>query len=267
MTKTPLFVLLIACAAAAGCEDATTGKRVALQTSAATDMLSDHTFVTSLGWTVTLTRGEIATGAFYYFEGPPAVIEMADATRRRPRAWVRQALDWLSPIGTAHAHPGHYLPGRAMGQMLDPGMLDLMAAEPTALPDGEGITGVYRSGTFSYRGSPTDAVATVEGVAAKGEQTVNFRATATMADVAANARNGQIVGSKFDETQVTGDGHVTATVHPAVWFTLVDFTGLPAGTAEAPTELAPGTVPRIAFALGLTQIAAYSFQFTPVETP
>jgi hypothetical protein len=40
---------------------------------------------------------------------------------------------------------------------------------------------------------------------------------------------------------------------------------LPAGTPEAPTELAPGTTPRIAFALGLAQIAAYSFAFTKGE--
>jgi hypothetical protein len=267
MTRTPLTALLLACAAVAGaCGDETTGKRVVLQTSVATDMRADHTFVSGLGWTVTLTRGEIATGAFYYFEGPPAVVEMAEAGQRR-RGWVSKALGWLSPIGTAHAHPGHYVPGRAMGQMLEPGALDLMTSERTAFPDGEGITGIYRSGTFSFGNLSPGPVAMVEGVAVKGDRTVNFRATATMADVLANAKGGQIVGSAFAETQVTGDGRVTATVHPAIWFTLVDFGGLPAGTPEAPTELAPGTVPHIAFALGLSQIAAYSFEFTPGEEP
>ena len=72
MTSSRLFaLLLLACGATAGaCGDETTGKRVVLQTEASTDMLADHTFVSNLGWTVTLTRGEIATGAFYYFQGP-----------------------------------------------------------------------------------------------------------------------------------------------------------------------------------------------------
>jgi hypothetical protein len=268
MTKTRLLaLLLLACGATTGaCGESTTGKRVVLQTEASTDMLADHTFVSNLGWTVTLTRGEITTGAFYYFEGPPPVIEMADAGNRR-RGWFRKALDWLSPIGTAHAHPGHYAPGRAMGQMLESGAIDLMASGTTALPDGEGITGLYRSGTFSFSDPGSGTVATVEGVAVKGDQTVNFRVAGSMADVLANAKDARIAGSTFAETTVTGDGKVTATVHPAIWFTLVDFNGLPAGTPEAPTDLAPGTVPHIAFALGLAQIAAYTFEFTEGQAP
>jgi hypothetical protein len=266
MTRPPLFALFLACGVAAGaCSDENTGRRVVLQTAASTDMLADHTFVSNLGWTVTLTSGQVSTGAFYYFEGPPAVIEMADASRRR--GWLRRAVDWLSPIGTAHAHPGHYVPGRAMGQMLEPGALDLMAAGQTPLADGEGITGIYRSGTFSFSSPSSGTVAEVAGVAVKGEETVNFHVAADLADVLANAKDAQIVGSTFNETRVTGDGLVTATVHPAIWFTLVDFKGLPAGTPEAPTELAPGTVPHIAFALGLAQIAAYSFEFTTGEEP
>jgi hypothetical protein len=268
MTTSPLLFVLFACGAAAGaCGDGTTGRRVVLQTEVATDLPADHTFATNL-WTVTLTRGEIATGAFYYFEGPPPVIEnMAAGERRRTRGWLQTALDWLSPVGTAHAHPGHYAAGRAMGQMLDSGALDLLAAGPTALPDGEGITGLYRSGTFSF-GDPADGtIALVEGVAVKDAETVHFRVAAERADLTVNAKDARVVGSTFAETQVTGDGRVTATVHPAAWFTLVNFTGLPAGTPEAPTELAVGTTPRIAFALGLAQIAAYSFAFRGEEAP
>jgi hypothetical protein len=75
--KTSLVAVLLACGVAAGCGESTTGKRVVLRTAAVTDLPADRTFVTNLGWTVTLTRGAIATGAFYYFSGPPAVIEMA----------------------------------------------------------------------------------------------------------------------------------------------------------------------------------------------
>ncbi len=269
-----LFALLLACGVAASCGESTTGKRVVLRTEAVTDLPADHTFVTNLGWTVTLTRGAIATGAFYYFSGPPAVIEMANRGSGSGRKWLRTALRSLSPIGTAHAHPGHYVPGRAMGQELEPFSLDLMAPTPTALPDGEGITGTFRSGTFSFAapstGPGTDmlggAVAMLEGIAVKGAETINFRATADLADVQAYAKDAQIVGSTFQEIQVAGDGLVTATVHPAAWFLLVNFAGLPPGSPEAPTTLEPGTTPRIAFALGIGQIAAYSFAFTPTET-
>jgi hypothetical protein len=109
-----------------------------------------------------------------------------------------------------------------VGQELEPFSLDLMAAAPTALPDGEGVTGSFRSGTFSFaatvgragRGHAGGAVVLLEGVAVKGAETINFRATADLADVQANARDAQIIGSTFQEVQVAGDGLVTATVHP-----------------------------------------------------
>lgn len=272
--RSRLLFLLLACGAAAGCGESTTGSRVVLRTAVVTDLPADRTFVTNLGWTVTLTRGAIATGAFYYFSGPPAVVEMANRDSGSGRGWLRTALRSLSPIGTAHAHPGHYVPGRAMGQELEPFSLDLMVAEPTMLPDGEGITGTVRSGTFSFAAPPAGpladmlggAVVLLEGIAVKGAETINFRVAADLADVQANAKDAQIIGSTFQETEVAGDGLVTATIHPQAWFLLVNFAGLPPGSPEAPTTLEPGTTPRIAFALGLAQIAAYSFAFTPSET-
>jgi hypothetical protein len=275
MTNRSLLIVLLVTAGAGACGEGTTGKRVVLQTAAVSELPANHTFVSNLGWTVTITRGAVATGPFYYFEGPPAVVEMAGGTAPS-RGVLRRALAWLSPIGTADAHPGHYVPGRAMGQELEPFSVDLMTAAPTTFPEGEGITGMFRSGTFSFAAPTTgpavdmlgSAVALVEGVAAKGSETVNFRATAELSEVLANAKDGLIVGAPFTETHVEGHGVVTATIHPNIWFTLVNFAGLPPGTPEAPTLLEPGTTPRIAFALGLAQIAAYSFSFTPKpETP
>jgi hypothetical protein len=254
-------VLLIAALAALGCDEGTTGRPVLLHTRLVTDLPADHTVTTSLGWTVTLKKATVATGPLYYFDGEPAF------TRRT--AGAKRFLAWLAPVGTAHAHPGHYAAGRATGQVLAPHSADLLAG-PTTLPDGNGITGLYRSATFSFAApgaGPAAAqlaghVAVTEGVASKDGKTVYFVLTADLADVARTAKDGAVAGCGFQPFDVAADGTVTVTVRPRVWFNLVDFSLLAPGTPEAPTVAAPGSVPHIAFALGLAQLSAYQFAYT-----
>jgi len=52
------------------------------------------------------------------------------------------------------------------------------------------------------------------------------------------------------------------TLKPSVWFDLVDFTDVPAGTSDAPTEVPKGDLAQIGFALGLTQLTAYRFAYS-----
>ena len=113
--RTPgqLLFLLPALAAACG-SPSTTGQTVTLHTRLDTDLPADRTITTDLGWTVTVKTLRAASGAFYYFDGEPA---FTMATRRS--RW-RRAVDTLSPIGTAWAHPGHYVAGNARGEMLTP---------------------------------------------------------------------------------------------------------------------------------------------------
>jgi hypothetical protein len=165
-----------------------------------------------------------------------------------------------------------------MGEMLQPSSIDLLAG-PAMLPDGDGITGTYRSATFSFDTPSADpaldllagAAAVVEGTAAKttdaGAETVNFRITADRDQVAAQATNAALSGCDFDDTTVAGDGVVAIALAPRFWLNLVDFTGLPAGTPEAPTVIAAGTTPHIAFEQGLAQLGAYSFTFTAATNP
>ena len=99
----------------------------------------------------------------------------------------------------------------------------------------------------------------------RDEQTINFILTADLADVSKNARDAAITGCPFTAADVGGDGTVTVTVKPKIWFSFVDFSELAPGTPEAPTVADPSTTAYIAFSLGLVQLSAYAFAFSPAE--
>lgn len=261
MHRTSLTLLSLV--AAAGCGgDATTGVRVALRTQVQSDLGADRTFTTSRGWAVTLEGAWISTGALYYFDGEPAFTYAPPPLRRR-------IFDALTLTSLAYAHPGHYVAGNAMGEQLAPFSADLLAVTPTSLPDGRGVSGAYRSATFSFS-APTAGPALTQlsghaaravGRATKDGRTVHFEAVADVADLAATAKDAAITGCAFEAADVQADGTVTVTVSPRVWFNLVDFADVAEGSAEAPTLLAPESTARIAFALGLTQLSAYHLTF------
>jgi hypothetical protein len=269
--QTKALLLLLPPLAAACSGQGTTGQTVVLHTRVASDLPADRTVTTDLGWTVTVKKALVASGAFYYFDGEPA-FTMAPRRGGWRRA-VAIAAAALSPIGTAWGHPGHYVAGNARGEMLAPFSEDLLAGAAD-LPDGDGITGQVRSGTFSFAvpadGPVTDAlgghVAVTEGSATKDGQTVDFVLTADLADVSKNARDAKVTGCTFSEATFTGDGTVTATVKPRIWFNFVDFSELAPGTPEAPTVADPSTTAYVAFALGLVQLSAYEFAYVPTGT-
>lgn len=240
--KRLMCLLLLGCGA-----NSTTGKQVVLHTRLTSDL--DGGFVTASGWNVTLTEATLSTGPLYYFDGEPAFTR---APRRR--------FEFLKPIQTAYAHPGHYVPGNAVGQMLVPQTFDLMAAGPFAMADGTGLTGPVRSATFSFSQDDAGVAARVSGSAERDGGTVYFTFEATLADLERSASDAQISGCTFAEDVIDGDETVLVTVKPRVWFNLVDFAQVAPGTADAPTRVDPASVPHIGFALGLAQLSAYEFQ-------
>jgi hypothetical protein len=255
----PLSCALLAC----GGSDTTTGRPVVLHTALQSDPEIAGAFATETGWTVQLNKAVFSVGALYYFDGEPAFV----LHEQRP-LWQRLARA-LGP-SIAHAHPGHYLAGMALGQMTVPTPADLLAGK-VVLPDGNGITGLYRSARLQLA-APTAGpgltqlggqVAVVEGVATKDDQTVYFKLSASFADVARSVTQGQVDGCLFDEVEVEEGGTVTVTVKPHIWFNLVDFTGVAPGAAGTPTEIAAGETAQIAFALGLVQLSAYHFIYGP----
>jgi hypothetical protein len=268
----PLLVVLpllaLTLPALVGCEEeaadggATSGRRITLQTRLEAAAPGDP-FTTGLGWKVTLTKAAVATGPLYYFDGAPPFA----AAPRRPRRGAPAR--WLGP-SVAWAHPGHYVPGNARGQVLQGWSADLFAG-PTELPPGDGITGVFRSGRFSFAtpaGGPAaemlgSNVAVAEGRAEKDGATVHFRVATDLATLATRAPEGRVDGCVFEEVDVQRDGTVVVQVRPGVWFNLVDFTGVAPGTAEAPTTIQPGESAHLGFLVGLAQLSAYRFRFEP----
>lgn len=264
-SRTSIWIALTTTMAAGACgSNETTGRNVTLHTRLTADIRAGHQVTTATGWTITLDQALIATGPFYFYEGEAAVTQAP----RRPR-WRRWLADAIAPEATAWAHPGHYIPGRAMGQMTMGSSADLLAGA-VAFPDATEVTGTVRSGTFSF--APPSAgpavaalqghVALARGTASKDGKTVHFLLTADMPDIARTAKDGLITGCAFTETDIEAAGVVTATVKPGIWFELVDFSTLDPGAADAPTTPDPSSTAHIAFALGLTQLSAYTFTYT-----
>lgn len=268
MSHRPLHLAALLGLAAAGCGsdattgDATTGKRIALSVAVAADSNVGDKITLASGFDVTLTKAAIALSGVQFFDGAPALAR-APAPRRKSM-WD----GWL--IGTAHAHPGHYQAGNAVGEVLVPGSFDLFGAT-AQLGKGEGVTGVFRSGRVSLSAAPTGpsaaalggASVAVEGLAVKGASTLHFRLVAPLSEVEKSLSAGRVEGAPFDERTVTGDVAITLRIKPSVWLSFVDFKDLSGGTADAPVVLGPETAEGVTFAVGVAQLAAYRFSVDP----
>ncbi|MDF3067231.1 MAG: putative lipoprotein [Polyangiaceae bacterium] len=254
------------CAAALnGCssdaKDTTGGQRIVLATRVKPAATIADDFTSGTQWRVKLDSARLAVGGLYYFDGKPA-LALSD------RRTLRQRLSDFF-IGTAYAHPQHYVAGNALGEMVEPSSVDLFRG--ANLVDGNGITGTFRSGRIVL---PDEVVgpaaedlarhiATASGVATKAEKTVFFTISADLTDIQETSPKGEIDGCVFDEVEVTGDGTVTLTVTPQVWFNLVDFSDIVSGSASSPTDIVHGDVAHKAFSLGVAQLSAYHFEYTP----
>lgn len=255
-----LALPLQACGAEGG--DATTGKRVVLHTQVRMNDVANAPFETDAGWQVTLSSAAVAAGPFYYFDGAPPLV-----LKQRHDAWQYAAR--VLGLGTAHAHPGHYQAGNAMGEMLASSSLDLFGGV-AAFPDGAGITGTYRSARFTFADATGPAkkqldghAAVATGVAEKaGEPPRYFRAFADLSAIEQSAFEGQVAGCEFSEIDVTGDGTVTVTVNPKIWFDLIDFTEADQASEDAPADFPTGSQPQLTFVLGVTQLSAYEFSYS-----
>lgn len=254
-----LGLLLAACSGDA--QDSTGGKRVVLATRVEPNAKLAEEFTTGRQWSVKLTSARLAIGGLYYFDGKPA---FARNERRTPLQRLQNFF-----VGTAYAHPQHYVAGNALGEMTEPSSVDLFRGADLA--DGNGVTGTYRSGRLvlpeKIVGPAADGlaghVATASGVATKDGQTVYFDVSADLVDIQESSPLAEVDGCVFDAVDVTGDGTVTLTVTPAVWFNLVDFAAVEGGTEEAPTEIVRGDLAHKAFALGVVQLSAYHFEYRP----
>lgn len=253
-------------------DDATSSKRVTLKTQITADDGVKEPFTNAYGWSIQLTKAAVSIGPLYYYDGAPifsaGLAPSMRAPSRRARG-ARAALAWFFGVNTAHAHPGHYKPGNAMGQVLDPSSADLMKGV-VELPTGDGVAGTYRSGSFTFGDPPAgDAVeqldghvVVLEGTATKDDMTRHFRAIADVGDVLDSYEEPKLEGCAFaEEPDVEADGTVTLHVKPSVWLDQSEFDDVPEGTPEAPSELTPDEEAFKAFVRGLKKGSAVIFSY------
>ena len=280
----PAMAALLAGLCATGCSSSddssgTTGRLITLKTRA--EVKDDLTQAKSnaLGWSISMTEAYLSVGPLYYYSGDP-VLSLRHMEKSSLRSALAMVGDWL--VRPAYAHPGHYIAGAAMGQMLTPTTLDLLAGSVN-LADGDGVTGSTNSAKFTWQSPPKGDLAAsldghmvlTKGVASKGDMTIHFIAKADEPEVHDGDDKSEVAGCAFGSTpgasgvNMDGNGTVTLTLSPSVWFDEVDFSYVaPGGDAGA---LAPdangvidiaGTLAWEGFARGLKKGTAYEFSYT-----
>ncbi|MEW6431261.1 MAG: hypothetical protein AB1730_07100 [Myxococcota bacterium] len=163
--------------------------------------------VTDSGWTVTLTSARASLGAARFYSG-----KVPSIARRTPRI---NPLEWL--VSSAWAHPGHYVPGEAMGELLRPLEVDLLQAE-TAWGEVSGVTGAYGSMEVTVAAGGVR----LAGTATKDTQTVSF-------DTGAFTPPAAIQAIVFEHQMDTSSGRVRLTVDLRTIVSRMDFAQVGAG--------------------------------------
>lgn len=237
-----------------GPASSTAGRRITLDVEIAASPESTQ-FTNARGWSIALTKAIVATGPVWLYEGEPLFAARSS---------------WL--VRTAFAHPGHYAPGAARGEMLTPWSVDLLAGG--VLGSGEGVTGLVRSATFGFASPPAGPFASelganvvvLEGTASKDEEVRVFRAEIGPDDLADAKGAMHIEGCPFEPAEMQSDGTVTITVKLPLWFDHVAFDDVPSSADGAPVVLGEG-VARNQLVRGIKGALAYVLSYAPGETP
>lgn len=264
-SKSLRFVTTMLCAGLAlaggtgqvGCDDegsGTTGRRIELEVKIAASPES-RSFTNARGWNITLTKAAVATGAFYFYDG-----DTLFATRANVRG------SWF--VKSAFAHPGHYVPGNAKGEMRTSGSVDLLVG--ATLGRGDGVTGFARSATFTFAAPAVGAAATelgasaivVEGSAAKGAEARGFRAEIAIEELKDAKGVAQIEGCPFLVADMEADGVVSVMIKLPIWFDQVAFDDVPERADGAPVLFTEG-LPRNQLVRGTKAGLAYVFSYAP----
>jgi hypothetical protein len=179
------------------------------------------------GWTVTLASAHASVGPVRFFEGRVLL----------SKRW--RTFDWYTLVGgTAGAHPGHYIPGDSLAEVLSTATVDLRASSPTLLGEANAVTGDYGSLelTLPAATGTSDAQGTLNGHA------VRVRGEAVHTDGRRVRFDGQvdlpkpIEGIRFERELGKEGGRARITVDLAKWLGRIDFAtvgGLDTG-AEQP---------------------------------
>ena len=185
--------------------------------------------VTDSGWTVTLSKATAHVEALRFFEGKVLL------SRRSPPWW-----DGLL-ISTAYAHPGHYIPGEALGELIAPLDVDLLAATPASWGTAAGVTADYGSAKVTFGGTGVE----LTGTATRDGQSVAFSGTFLPAI--------EIEGIKYEATMTTTPGAVEMAIDLSVLLSRIDFSLV--GSSASPLD--PTSPAFNGFARGVEDTSAY----------
>ncbi|NBD14472.1 MULTISPECIES: hypothetical protein [Corallococcus] len=231
MHRTPALPRTLAVAAtllSLGCGDGTKTE-AERRTFGVTMTSTAPTAPNEYGWTVTPEAAQLSVGSVRFYEGRVLL------SRRAPR------FDWYSLIGgTANAHPGHYVPGDALGEVLNVQTVDLLTAGGASLGDANAVTGSYGSLelTLATPTAATDAQNVLGGhqVHVRGSAThasgatVRFDATVDLPKA--------IEGVRFERELKQESGFVRIAVDFGKWMDRIDF-----ATASPPDASGVSTFP------------------------
>jgi hypothetical protein len=258
--------IVIAALSAAACSDAsdsTTGRRIVLATTM-TAPLATEIFDNAMGWSITLQTLVVSTGPLYYFDGA-TIFSQNDGPANR----TYDLLERFIGVRSAHAHPGHYVPGNARGQVLSGTAVDLRSG-PVDLVVGDGVTGPVRSATFSFGVTAAEQfadvlgphIAVIEGTATQGNDVRVFRAEIDADDLLSAKKVPAIEGCPFEPTNMEGDGTVTVALQLPLWFDQVEFDTVPSSNDGRPVLMAKASLARKELVRGMKAGDGYAFSYS-----
>lgn len=207
--------------------------------------------VSEMGWTVTLDTALFGVGPLRFFEGtvPLAV---------RLERWL-----YLPFGGTALAHPGHYVPGEALGELVEGRVIDLLAG-PILLGDVSAVTGEY--GSLQLDLTPLAAEADPDGLLEGHSLRVKGRATHTDGRVVDFEASGDlskaIEAIRAQQTVVVPSRPVTITVDLGTWVQRIAF-DTAAAVEGAPSTFLPETQAYNALIRGASDNGGYVVTWAP----
>ncbi|WNG30099.1 hypothetical protein F0U62_43350 [Cystobacter fuscus] len=191
------------------------------------------------GWTVTPEALHVSVGPVRFYEGHVLL------SRRAPRFDP-----FLLLGGTAWAHPGHYLPGDAMAEVLSTTVVDLLAASPTVLGEANAVTGDYGSMELTLPVPLGGHAVRVRGTATNPDgRRVRF-------DTALDLPK-PIEGIRFERALAEEVGRVRITVDLNTWLGRIDFATVSPADAEGVSTFPTGSQAMNALVRGVEDTGAY----------
>lgn len=196
------------------------------------------------GWSVTPESLQLTVGPVRFYEG---------------RVLLSRFDPFLLLGGTAWAHPGHYIPGEALAEVLSTTTVDLLAATPTPLGTANAVTGGYGSMELTLPSTEGGAVR-VRGTATHADgRSVRFEAALNLPR--------PIEGIRFERELAMEGGRVRITVELGRWLGRIDFATASAPGADGVSTFPTGSQAMNALVRGVEDTSAYVVTWAEGATP